>query len=407
MLERFFGRFGRKAGGLAARAAALILSAASLLAPVPVQAAGSGGATPVGDNTAWIRAKLTYEYDEGITGLSDSIVEFEDKWMKSGGWYYYKDPVNPGDRVRFIKGFKVPETWDNSMIDKNFRIIVTVEGSEVAPGDTGWDSNSEVAFSKTFDLWNKGYQHDEDVWVEEGKLTVDIHEYQLDANGNEVEYVNDKVITPGQKVSKIVEFEIGGKKGRSEKLIPEKPVKDVKVAGVSVDGKNVNAGTILNYEITVKNPAPDRREIVITDVVDGRLTVVDTKGGTFIDDPSDDGTGGTLEWRVWVDGKQSATVFFDAKLSESIDASDVAVPNTADALIVGKAVKSNTVVVGFGNPSAIRKAIARATGDPARFVAAAVLASTLVILSVTLLVALARRKKDEEQGSGKGKGNRR
>ena len=35
-----------------------------------------------------------------------------------------------------------------------------------------------------------------------------IHEYQLDDDGKEIAYQNDKLVIPGQRVSKIVEFEI-------------------------------------------------------------------------------------------------------------------------------------------------------------------------------------------------------
>lgn len=352
--------------------------------------------TPVGDNTAWIRAKLVYEYDEGITGLNDSIVDFAENWKKTNGWYYYKKPVNPGDRVRFITGLTVPTEWTNELIDKTFHVVVHVEASEVAPGDTGWDENTEISYSKTFDIWNAGYAHDEDVWVEEGHLTVSINEYQLDKDGNEMPYVNDKVITPGQPISKIVEFEIGGKKGGNIKLVPEKPVKTVEVAGVNVDGKNVNGGTILTYGITVKNPAPDKREITITDTVDERLTVTDTCGGTFITKPVNE-MGGTIEWKVWVEGFESTTVYFLAKAPEGVTEEDaMVIPNTAEATIVGKKVKTNTVIVGLGNPSELKKVIARATGDPGQLVLAVCVAIGLIVAAISLMMVIMKRRKSEE-----------
>lgn len=174
---------------------------------------GNTTPTPTGTNRGYIRAKLTYEYDEGVTGLSDDIVDFVEGWTKKGDWYYYDKPLVPGDKVRFISCVHVPETWGNEMVGKCFKVIVTAEASEVAPKDTGWDENTDILYSKTFDLWSIGYEHDESVIIQEGKLTIDINEYQLDSNGNEVIYENDKIIVPGQAISKIVEFVMGGTLG--------------------------------------------------------------------------------------------------------------------------------------------------------------------------------------------------
>lgn len=354
-------------------------------------------ATPVGDNVAWIRAKLTYQFDDGITGLNDSAITFVEGWdKKSDGWYYYNRDVSPGDKIRFISNVKIPESWDNSVSNKKFRVIVTAELAEVAPKDEGWDANTPVIYQKSFDLWSMGYEHDEDVWVEEGKTWIMINEYQLDEDGNEVPYVNDKIIVPGQFISKIVEFEIGGKKGANIKLIPEKPVKTVTVAGVDVDGKNVNGGTILTYGITVKNPAPDKREITITDVVDNRLTVTKINdGGHFIEDPVNE-MGGTIEWKVWAEGKGSVTVTFLAKAPEGSfeEKGGLVIPNTAEATIVGKKLKSNTVIVGLGNPSALKKAIARATGDPARFALAVAVTVVLCAIVIAIMLLIMKRNKD-------------
>lgn len=355
-------------------------------------------ATPVGDNSAWIRAKLVYEYDDGITGLNDSIVSFADKWGKSDGWYYYKMPVNPGDRVRFITGLKVPTSWTSELSDKRFRVIVKVEAAEVAPGDTGWNKNSEVVYSQTYDIWSKGYEHDDDVWVEEGHLTVGINEYQLDKNGNEVAYVNDKIVTPGQPVSKIVEFEIGGKKGANVKLVQEKPAKRVMVKGVDVDGKIVNGGTLLTYTITQKNPAPDERTITVTDVVDKRLTVTKIEnGGNFIKDPVDE-HGGTIEWKVLAKGNETITVSFQAKAPEGSfdEKNSLVIPNTADVgIFKNKSMKTNTVIVCLGKPSALKKVIARATGDPGRLAMALGVAIALTAAAIAVMAVIIKHRKEE------------
>lgn len=359
--------------------------------------------TPVGDNSAWIRAKLVYEYDDGITGLNDSIIDFADKWGKrSDGWYYYKLPVNPGDRIRFITGLKIPTDWTSELSDKKFRVIVKAEAAEVAPGETGWNENSEVAFSMTYDIWNKGYEHDDDVWVEEGHITISVNEYQLDEHGNEVPYINDKIVTPGQPISKIVEFEIGGRKGANIKLIQEKPIKTVTVHGVSVDGKNVNGGTVLTYTITSKNPAPDERVITITDVVDSHLTVVKiNNGGNFIKEPEDE-LGGTIEWKKRVPGNGTVSVSFLAKVPDGQfdEKNSLVIPNTADVgIFEGKSMKTNTVIVGLGKPSALRKIIARATGDPGRLAMAVCVALGLAAAAVAVMMAILKHKNEVEDES--------
>lgn len=226
-----------------------------------------------------------------------------------------------------------------------------------------------------------------------------MNEYQIGKNGDEEAYINDKIITPGQHVSKIVEFEIGGRKGANIKLKPEKPIKHVCVAGVDVDGKNVNAGTNLTYTITVKNPAPDERTITITDEVDERLVVVDTCGGTMIEKPKGEGDGGgTLEWKVDVPGFEEATVQFIARAPEGVTEKDaMVIPNTAEAEIVGKKLKSNTVIVGLGNPSALQKIIARATGDPSMLIIAAAVAAAAIAVIVTIIVIMRKKNGKEEE----------
>lgn len=43
--------------------------------------------------------------------------------------------------------------------------------------------------------------------IASGDINIDIHEYELDANGEEIEYINNKTVMPGQIVSKIVRVE--------------------------------------------------------------------------------------------------------------------------------------------------------------------------------------------------------
>lgn len=342
----------------------------ALLVPVPAQASETKGQM-YGPNVAWIRAKLTYESedDEGFEGLGDEMITFSsDKWKKSGAWYYYEDPVKDGEKIRFIDGVRIPEDWTNDVDNKGFRIIVTVEVAEVALGEESWDKNTKAAYSETFELWNMGYEHAEDVYVKEGNLEVRIDEYQVDANGEEVEYVNDKMVLPNQFVSKIVEITIGGERGELVKLKPEKPKKYVTIDGVNVDGKIIAAGTAVDYTIVVKNPSPEATTITITDEVDDRLVVSEIGNeGTMIDGiPGSHG--GTIEWVVEAEGEEEVSVTFKAITPTDIKEGDgMTIPNTAEATIVGKDLKSNTVIVSLGDVSPLSQIIARATGDPMRF----------------------------------------
>ncbi len=361
----------------------------NLISPMTAYAAE----TPVGRNSGWVRAKLTYEFDDGVTGLSDDIVKFADGWTKRGDWYYYKEPVAPGDKIRFITCVTVPSDWTEKLENKKFAIIATAEVSEVAPGETGWNTNATISYSKSFDVWSMGYKHDEDVWVEEGNLSVHVHESQLDKNGNEVPYVNDKLIVPGEHISKIIDLEIGGALGENRKLKPKAPVKTVECKGQNVDGGKVDMGAVLNYSIYVENPAPDGRTITVTDTIDSRLKVLDTGGGTFTQKPASDGSGGILEWKVQVKGGEGATVSFTAQVMENVK--DDVIPNQADATIVGQCKKSNTVFTNVGSPSVIKQVISRATYDTAHFAGAVILLGVLITGAIALVILIRKKKKEE------------
>lgn len=371
----------------------LAVLAALVFQMVPAPVYGFNIITP---NSAWLRAKITYEYDEGLDGLSDKMINFaSEKWKKDGDWYYYSDPVESGQKVRFINGVQLPTEWTSEQSDLGFRIVITVEASEVAKGEDGWDENKEASYSETFELWNNGYEHAEDIYVKEGDIKVTVNEYQLDDDGKEVPYENDKVITPGQHVSKIVEFAVSGQKGALIKMNPEKPVKTVMANNIDVNGKTVNPGTLLTYGITVKNPSPEMQRITITDTLDHRLTLLDTLGGTLVSGTIG-GYGGTIEWYVDVPGNGSATVNFIARAPETVAEGDgMTIPNTATASIIGQEIDSNTVITSLGEVSPLDQiiTIARSTGDASNLaLMAGVLAAGIAVLAAVLVYAFRRRK---------------
>lgn len=173
--------------------------------------------TVVDNDHVWIRANLSYRLDSELYGIDDNAVTFSDtsKWVKQGDWYYYKEPVESGQKLRFINGFSIPTSWSNSTRDKKFEIVATVQAAEAIPGETSWNSNSEVAYSQTFDVWKAGNTSiPSNETINQSSIKLIINEYQLDKNGKEVSYENDKLVTPGQKISKIIEIEVQGKKGK-------------------------------------------------------------------------------------------------------------------------------------------------------------------------------------------------
>lgn len=170
------------------------------------------------ETTVWIRAKLEYPSSDGVKDIGDDNIEMaSSKWTKKGEYYYYADPVRSGESIDLMKSVWIPSDWDNSYANKNFSVIVTVEASEVLPTDTGWNENSEVSYSQTFDTSVKGAEQ-QNLQVTKGNITIGLKEYQVDSKtGKEEEYVNDKIITPGEKVSKIVRITVNGDKSLIQK----------------------------------------------------------------------------------------------------------------------------------------------------------------------------------------------
>ena len=158
------------------------------------------------------------------------------------------------------------------------------------------------------------------------------------------------------------------------------------VDGVNVDGKIVAAGTAVTYTIVVKNPSPEKSMITIKDVVDDRLVVTDTCGGTMTDGVPGS-HGGTIEWTIDVEGNEEGYVNFIALTPSDIEEGEgMTIPNTGEATIVGKKLKTNTVIVSLGDVSPLSQIIARATGDPMRFALYCLLAllALLAVVDTTL-----------------------
>jgi len=174
------------------------------------------------EDTVWLRAKLEFKTNDGVKGLSDELIEFseKDKWKKRDGYYYYSDKVESGKTIELMKSVQIPADWDNSLATKKFELLVTVEATECMATDTGWSSNEPASYSQTFELSESGAKA-KNYTVKKGDISITLEEFQVDANGKETKYVNDKIITPGEKVSKIVRITVKGTKGSITEIITE------------------------------------------------------------------------------------------------------------------------------------------------------------------------------------------
>ena len=109
------------------------------------------------------------------------------------------------------------------------------------------------------------------------------------------------------------------------------------------------------------------------------------------------GKGTKLKWVIQVEGNGTGKVEFQAVPAEGItDEEANAISNNAEADIVGKRLKSNTVVIGIGPVSAIRMVVTRATGDWGIFGLAAFGVAVLAVIAVIIII-LRRKSKDRSE----------
>ena len=70
---------------------------------------------------AWIRARVEYNTDDGLEGMSDDMLAgISRDWTKCGGYFYYTKPVSGAETVEFFRQVVVPREWDQSSAEKGF-----------------------------------------------------------------------------------------------------------------------------------------------------------------------------------------------------------------------------------------------------------------------------------------------
>ncbi len=221
----------------------ILALAAALCAVLPITAQAKKTKET---GSVYLRARLDYTASKGMTALSeDNIILASGKWKADGDYYYYDSPVEPGQTVDFISGVRIPEEWGNTATGNQFSILVTAEAAESLPGTTGWNSNQETIYSTTFDVM-KGEQKKLGYKVKKGTITLSIKEYEVDESGKLKTYENNKIVVPGEEVSKVVKITVNGDKTtRTKKEKDTEPSTEKKPDPVTPLGNNPtpNGGT--------------------------------------------------------------------------------------------------------------------------------------------------------------------
>lgn len=122
-----------------------------------------------------------------------------------------------------------------------------------------------------------------------------------------------------------------------ENWVLEKPGKEVKQNGISIDGRNISGGELVTYYITVKNPASVNADIRITDSIPEYLEVKSVSNGGKKENK-------TLIWELLsVRANESITVSFTAEVQGGEDTREI--KNTADVFFGDKHMKTNETLI--------------------------------------------------------------
>ena len=186
-------------------------------APLPARAAET-------ETRIWIRAQISYESDGTLTGISDEMVTLSSDWTKKDGWFYYQKALESGQSVDLMKSVKIPHSWNSSDSGKTFNIVVKVEAAEAFPWDTGWSDGSPAIYSQSFEM-SKQNALSKGLTATQGNIRIRLEEFQ-ESGGKEQPYENNRIVVPGETVSKIVRITVEGEKSKLSPLeVIRAPVK--------------------------------------------------------------------------------------------------------------------------------------------------------------------------------------
>lgn len=145
-------------------------------------------------DTAFLRVKICFETESGkASPVTEEDLTIQKDWTKNGDYWYYNYPVEEGDSIEFLQSVQIPHSCTSDMAKETFKIVLYAEAAENVRGVAAWDGKIDD-FSGKF---SKAV-----------KLDLSLKEYELDADGNLIPYVNNKVVLPGDKIEKHVFLDI-------------------------------------------------------------------------------------------------------------------------------------------------------------------------------------------------------
>ena len=157
----------------------------------------------------YLRVRVEYGSQQEMAGLDRScLVLSSDLWHLDGEYYYYEKPVHIGEEIEFMKEVRIPPSWQNPAAGSAFRIRVIAEAAEVLVRRMDQTGNGRAWFEKTreeslMEADRAGYL------IRTGQVRTVIHELEKTPEG-EQHYQNDKMVLPGERVSKIVRISLEG-----------------------------------------------------------------------------------------------------------------------------------------------------------------------------------------------------
>ncbi len=136
--------------------------------------------TNTGDFACYVRAKIEFKGPTDKTELSDDDLYFKytdpntqavsyisindasangNKWVKSGEYWYYTEPLKKNDAVVLFDTVIVPEEWNNEVANQDFSITVSAEAIQAdnfqpkeVNGVYGWyNSNGDEVTVENYD----------------------------------------------------------------------------------------------------------------------------------------------------------------------------------------------------------------------------------------------------------------
>ncbi|MBR1524334.1 MAG: DUF11 domain-containing protein [Lachnospiraceae bacterium] len=238
-------------------------------------------------------------------------------------------PSDPVKKVKNTKGKDINETF----VEKDQELIYYISYKNPASSEKKIQIKDEIPKGMKYISADSGgsVKNNEVIW----KLTLKAGEekqvsFKVKAESEGKTYINQAtVVTDG--ISLVT--------NKVENWVPEKPEKEVKQNGVSVDGKDISDGETVIYYVTVKNTSSEATDIKIEDEISKYLDVKSVSdGGTY--------NNGSITWKLKaIPAGETKTVNFTAKAKG--DSESHKVPNTAYMTIGDKKLSTNEVTINI------------------------------------------------------------